>query len=134
MKIRTGYVSNSSSSSFVVAGYVLEDKDKSRIWQLLKEFKPEIAKKYDNVDDYLMDIGSGFTDNDISIIYGNSDNGLPENKTFIGKFLGKDNGDYIRFENKAVDMEILRNELREFEKYLTVDEFSLKVIIGTMLD
>ena len=41
MKIRVNYVSNSSSSSFIACGYLIEDKDLSRYWEMVKKLVPE---------------------------------------------------------------------------------------------
>ena len=40
MKIRRGFVSNSSSSSFVMVGYLLKDESCSRFFELAKKLDP----------------------------------------------------------------------------------------------
>ena len=133
MKIRLKYVSNSSSSSFVVSGYLLEDKDLSRFWQIIKELVPELVTKCNNDFEYFRDeYGYNFSHNGISIIYGNSDNGLPEGKTFIGKFIATVDEDN-NFDDIIIDIMNLEEQLNIYKKYLLEDELKLKVITGTML-
>ena len=48
MKIRGNYASNSSSSSFVITGYLISDEDLSRYWKMVKELAPELVEKCNN--------------------------------------------------------------------------------------
>ena len=82
MKIRTGYVSNSSSSSFVAVGYVLEDKSKTRYVDLIQELVPTMSVK-----EIFEDYGCLFEKNGISVICGDIDEGIKEGETFVGKKL-----------------------------------------------
>lgn len=82
MTFRTGFVSNSSSSSFVCIGYLV-DKKKYVIEDLVRKLFPEEApNKYDD----LYDILNGLVDNDkeISIADGGDETGVPEDKVMIG--------------------------------------------------
>lgn len=133
MKIRSNYVSNSSSSSFVITGYLINDEDLSRYWKIVNELVPELVKKCNNDFEYFRDeYGYNFSHNGISIIYGNSDNGLPEGKTFIGKFIAKADEDN-NFDDIIVDVKDIENQLNVYKNYLTDDESKIKIITGTML-
>lgn len=133
MKIRVNYVSNSSSSSFIACGYLIEDKDLSRYWELVKKLVPELVEKYDNDFEYFRDeIGYKFTHNGISIRYGDYDNGLPEGKTFIGKFLGTFDEEH-QSDDIVLNVSDIENELKDYKKYFKKDENNIKIITGTMV-
>ena len=133
MKIRGNYVSNSSSSSFVITGYLINDEDLSRYWEMVKELAPELVEKCNNnFQCFQHEYGYNFSYNGISIIGGNGDNGISEGKTFIGKFIAKAD-ECNNFDNIIMDESEIKKELKPFENHLQNDETSIKIIAGTML-
>ena len=125
MKIRTGYVSNSSSSSFVAVGYILEDKSKTRYVDLIQELDPTMSVK-----EIFEDYGCHFEKNGISVICGDIDEGIKEGKTFVGKKL-LDYYDINEFSDEQFEIDEIKEKLELFEKYLLPEEFKLKLLTGT---
>ena len=126
MKIRTSYVSNSSSSSFVLVGYVLEDESKDRFFQIAKKIDPELLSHYETVEDLVDDEGYTVENWKTSIIVraGAEYNGLEEGKTFIGYYISPE-GDTI------TDIGNVKEGLSDFETFLQDEEKKLKVVTGT---
>lgn len=82
MKIRNGFVSNSSSSSFVIFGKILEDEDLERIFK----FTPEEMKRIDEYGLYEFE-NTNLKDVDFITLSG-------DRQFIIGKIL-KGNGNSI---------------------------------------
>ena len=57
MKIRAGFVSNSSSSSFVLKGYLVDELDVQKAISFVRETYPEI---YERVSAYENSLDEGF--------------------------------------------------------------------------
>lgn len=126
MKIRSGYVSNSSSSSFVVVGYLIDDESKTRYVDLIKEIDQLMSTK-----EIFEDFGCYFEKNGISIIYGDIDTGIEEGKTFVGKQICEYDLESESFPDVQFEIDDIKEQLEKFEKYLLPEEFKLKIIIGT---
>jgi len=112
MKIRSGFVSNSSSSSFVVRGIKLT------IYELAK-FLNIKDEEFDNIeDDYdKFEFFSNKIDNDFSVeVDGNYFGEKDYNTLIVGESLGRlDDGEVIEFKDRTSEQE---EELRKkFEKY-----------------
>lgn len=125
MKIRTGYVSNSSSSSFVAVGYILEDKSKKRYVDLIQELDQTMSDK-----EIFEDHGCHFEKNGISVICGDIDEGIKEGETFVGKKL-LEYYDFDGFSDEHFEIDEIKEKLELFEKYLLPEEFKLKLLTGT---
>lgn len=96
MKIRSGFVSNSSSSSFIVKGYLLdsEEFDEKTIMEKFGYYTEENIKKYTYInyngkecfDEHEMFYDFKGENSDISFLEG-YDNGVQEGKILIGETL-----------------------------------------------
>ena len=126
MKIRTSYVSNSSSSSFVLVGYVLEDESKDRFFQIAKKIDPELLSHYETVEDLVDDEGYTVENWKASIVVkaGAEYNGLEEGKTFVGYYISPEG-------YTIIDIGNVKEGLSDFETFLQDDEKKLKVVTGT---
>ena len=144
MKIRTGFVSNSSSSSFVVKGFIVEsnniDKDKL-IERILTKF-PSIQEKinkckqseyYDEYEAQYYETRYGIRDNGLYLADCEED-GAPKNCTIFGKLL--EDTEY-ELSNQIIDYTIDENmqEIQDMLKSSLKEEVELpvKVIIGTRM-
>lgn len=126
MKLRNGYVSNSSSSSFVIAGYLIDDENKERFFNLARRAVPAL-EDYLTVDELLDREGYEIGNSHIIVKTGNDDNGIECGKSFIGKTIAySDNYEMI------VDVDDIRNDLKEYDDLFKDDEKKIKIITGTM--
>lgn len=86
MKIRQGFISNSSTSSFVILGYLIDETS-----PLLRRASKELSG---TPDTDLMDLIEFFDDEDIAVIC-HEDNGIPKGKILIGTMLSIIDNDSI---------------------------------------
>lgn len=107
MKIRTGFVSNSSSSSFIILGRVYDISQKNLLPQ--KEKWMEIEKR-----------------SDIHVEEGYSENGIPEGKIVAGVYRkGDSNTD--QFSDEELDVNVISERL-DAEGF---PKGEMKVFVGT---
>ena len=110
MKIRSGFVSNSSSCSFVLIGCRF-DKDKVRDEDIYKAYFPDKEFVEDFYDDFY-DKGFYFADD----IYG----GAPDNEIILGKIIDETDetglfydGSFVRYNDIAQMMVGMCDKLNE---------------------
>jgi len=108
MKIRQGFVSNSSSSSFVAIAFNMKDHE--------KEYE-KIEKKYLwKLDFYLFET---------------LEDGVPEGNKYVGQFLANQMEDYEN-ENIQFTLKDLNKKANEIKKNLALPEdLEWEIIAGT---
>lgn len=134
MKIRSGFVSNSSSSSFVVKGYLLpkDNFDYNKMIEIMNKFEFDYGEDLD--EDTIKDIFYWeFTDmlsSEKIYIGTNTEDGCPDNDTLmIGELLAEvdDEGGY--FDTMVLDSE--NSPLLEDLKEKLDINAPIKIIVGT---
>ena len=134
MKIRSGFVSNSSSSSFVVKGYLLpkDNFDYNKMIEIMDKFEFDYGEDLD--EDTIKDIFYWeFTDmlSSKNIYIGtNTEDGCPDDDTLmIGELLAEadDEGGY--FDTMVLDLENSPS-LEDLKEKLDINA-PIKIIVGT---
>lgn len=144
MKIRNGFVSNSSSSSFIVKGFVVESNklDDKKLAKLILENFPEIKTKIEQyeqkcgpVEDYetqrevfyeLMNLGYYLADT--------QEDGAPKGCTVLGQLL-EDTGESDYIHDMVIDCTI-DDKLNKLKEILSMsleepNDLTIKIICGT---
>ena len=126
MKIRTGFVSNSSSSSFVAIGVTFDTKELNKIIEDAFNVKEDSDEWYDIIYEGLQD--------DVRILSG-TDDGMPDEETsFLGHVIVGDENGYLDESIVEVGEELdsIKKEIKEKLK-IDIDVKDIKIISGTMM-
>jgi hypothetical protein len=78
MKVREGFVSNSSTSSFVVLGYLLDERD-----PIVLDAAMDLTGNYDLGGKNLYEVIGALRDRNITVMYTEEDD-IPKGKILIG--------------------------------------------------
>lgn len=128
MKLRSGFVSNSSTSSFILKGFVL-NKDDISLENLVEKLNIGINESED-INFYLYEyLREYFDKKDLSILI-NSEDGAPNNSIAIGSMLQDTEYELM---DMVIDFE-LDNKLSEQKQLLESivgKELPVQIIVGT---
>ena len=146
MKIRNSFVSNSSSCSFIIAGFEIEeltsiellkkiyDKTEENITSYMLSKGCEVQKVNDikernfYCEDWIFECREN--EKDWDFIMG-SDDGVPEGKIVVGKFLAETNADDSDLPDDNFDLEELTQEMNILKERINEPNAKLKIFIGS---
>lgn len=128
MKLRSGFVSNSSTSSFILKGFVLS-KDDISLENLVEKLNIG-SNESEDINFYLYEyLREYFDKKDLSILI-NSEDGAPNNSIVIGSMLQDTEYELM---DMVIDFE-LDNKLIEQKQLLESvvgKELPVRIIVGT---
>jgi len=139
MKIRNGFVSNSSSSSFVLVGFELSDKIGEGRTKKMKKLLIDIydvepstleeIEDYELVDDFYHKSRKG--ENGVTILSG-SDDGVG-NSTVVGVMLAETNSyDTFELPDSVTPISEIEEKLKKIRESLEEDS-EIKIYCGTKM-
>ena len=137
MKIRTGFVSNSSTSSFIVKGFIVprEKMDVQTLFDYLLEKYPEFKEKWAKYDEDEADYEISYDLRDKGLyITDSEEEGAPKDSYIIGSLL-QDTGSEGYIEDMTIDCSLDDNltELKQVLEDITKEDLECKVIVGTRM-
>jgi len=129
VKTRQGFVSNSSTASFVIAGVLLNSKTNSRLDVLKRLFPEDIPEDEAELEDWEHDSAHSA---DVWVDTADGDNSLPNGKTFAGVLINRvrSDGDSQNSVCKLSEVET-RVEAIRVKLGLSKDKYPTMLISGT---
>ena len=121
MKARIGFVSNSSSSSFVLVGYKL--KEEKRL-DILKKLFP----KFKDLDEDALN--EKYWDQEKIMILEGPDDGVAKGTIVVGKIISEINSESYEMQERDMDFKELEESVSEIKELLDIKE-SPRLITGT---